>query len=131
MPQLASNRTRKKSSANLNKKKKLTYSLLRKQCDSQQLNTFVRLKRKTSVLHVSGLTNRLVISLSESLHDLRTTRFFLLIKSNVSIPDATSFGFLYFRQDQLHIDLFVFFSGKCFVFFQSCNTNRLGTILIL
>ena len=112
LPQLASNRTRKKSSANLSKKKKLTYSLLRKQCDSQQLNTFVRLKRKTSVLHVSGLTNRLVISLSESLHDLRTTRFFLLIKSNVSIPDATSFGFLYFRQDQLHIDLFVFFSGK-------------------
>ena len=111
LPQLASNRTRKKSSTI--SKKKLTYSLLRKQCDPKQLNTFVRLRRKTSLLHVTGLQNRLVISLSESLHDLRSTRFFLLIKSNDSKADSSdSFGFLSFRQDQLHIDLFVFFSGE-------------------
>ena len=117
LPQLASNRTRKKSSTI--SKKKLTYSLLRKQCDPKQLNTFVRLRRKTSLLHVTGLQNRLVISLSESLHDLRSTRFFLLIKSNDSKADSLdSFGFLSFRQDQLHIDLFVFFSGE---FAQTCT----------
>ena len=92
------------------------YTLLRKSCESDQLTTFVRLQEKTSILHVTGLKNRLVISLSENLHDLRTARFFLLIKG--SSPGG-SFGFLHFRQDQLHIDLFVFFSVffSCFFLF--------------
>ena len=62
-----------------------------------------------------SLFYRLVIALPEQLHDLRTTRFFLLVKSNQS----ESFGYVYFRQDQLHIDLFVFFSVffSCFFLF--------------
>ena len=52
----------------------------------------------------------------EQLHDLRTTRFFLLVKSN---NQSEAFGYVYFRQDQLHIDLFVFFSVffSCFFLF--------------
>ena len=60
MPQLASNRTLTKSK--LNSQKKLKYSLLRKECHPKQLNTFVRLKRKTSLLHVTGKILKNVIS---------------------------------------------------------------------
>ena len=83
---------------------------------SEDLTTFVRLEDKSTVLHVTNLKKRLVISLPENLHDLRTTRFFLLVKSS---QGSSSFGFLHFRQDQLHIDLFVFFSVffSCFFLF--------------
>ena len=106
LPQLASNKTTRP-----------TYKLVRKHCDSSQLNTFVALTEKASALHVTNLRNRLIISLSQNLHDLRTTRFFLLVKSTKNLEN--SFGFLYFRQDQLHIDLFVFFSVffSCFFLF--------------
>ena len=92
------------------------YRLLHKQADVSDLTTFVKLQDKSSVLHVTGLENRLIISLPEQLHDLRTTRFFLLVKSN---NQSEAFGYVYFRQDQLHIDLFVFFSVffSCFFLF--------------
>ena len=92
------------------------YRLLHKQADVSDLTTFVKLQDKNSVLHVTGLENRLIISLPEQLHDLRTTRFFLLVKSN---NQSEAFGYVYFRQDQLHIDLFVFFSVffSCFFLF--------------
>ena len=92
------------------------YRLLHKQADVSDLTPFVKLQDKSSVLHVTGLENRLIISLPEQLHDLRTTRFFLLVKSN---NQSEAFGYVYFRQDQLHIDLFVFFSVffSCFFLF--------------
>merc|ERR1712111_230673 len=96
LPQLASNTTVQS-----------TYRFIHKTCNSEDLTTFVQLEDKSTVLHVTNLKKRLVISLPENLHDLRTTRFFLLVKSN---SKSSSFGFLHFRQDQLHIDLFVFFS---------------------
>ena len=106
LPQLASNYSVKQK----------TYRMINKQVD-QELTTFVEMQDKLSVLHVTGLQNRLVISLPEERHDLRTTRFFLLVKSNQS----EAFGYVYFRQDQLHIDLFVFFSVffSCFFLFLS------------
>ena len=108
LPQLASNKTSASSSEN--------FVLVERHANPHELNTFVELNERDSLLHVKGLRNRLVISLPESSHDLRTTRFFILIKSK-SAQD--SFGFLYFRQDQLHIDLFVFFSVffSCFFLF--------------
>ena len=92
------------------------YRFIHKTCNSEDLTTFVQLEDKSTVLHVTNLKKRLVISLPENLHDLRTTRFFLLVKSS---SKSSSFGFLHFRQDQLHIDLFVFFSVffSCFFLF--------------
>ena len=91
------------------------YRFKQKTCNPSDLTTFVHLEDKSTILHVTKLQKRLVISLPENLHDLRTTRFFLLVKSSSS----STFGFLHFRQDQLHIDLFVFFSVffSCFFLF--------------
>lgn len=108
LPQLASNRSKNQNGDD-------TFTLIEKRCDPNQLNTFVKMTQTSTILHVTELKNRLVISLPENVHELRTTRFFLLVKSNQ--PHGGSFGFLSFRQDQLHIDLFVFFSGKIFSLF--------------
>ena len=60
---------------------------------------------------------RLEITIPYRMHDLRTTRFFLVLRGNgindIGIHD--NFGYVLFRQDQCRIDLFVFFS----VFFSS------------
>jgi hypothetical protein len=72
VPQLASNRT----------KSRRMYNLMERDCNPHEPSTFVKMESKASLLHVKGLHNRLVISLPEGLHDLRTTRFFLLVKSN-------------------------------------------------
>ena len=118
------------------------YKLISRKCDDR-LGTYVRLDDPASVLQVTGLKNRLVISLPEGRHDLRTTRFFLAIRgswnstsvrlqkrstenhsdnnSNLKTDGGLSYGSIYFRQDQLHIDLFVFFSVffSCFFLFLS------------
>jgi len=90
------------------------------------LHQFVRLTRNRFVLHVKDLRNRLVVSLPESIHDLRTTRFFLIVQTTSSPSSAggnsmAAFGQVTFRQDQLHLDLFVFFSVffSCFFLFLS------------
>lgn len=54
-------------------------------------------------------------------HSLETTRFFLVLQS-LDPPDndkKVAYGIVFFRQDQLHIDLFVFFSVffSCFFLF--------------
>jgi len=45
------------------------------------------------------------------------TKFYMALTS--SAPDTPSYGIIFFRQDQLHIDLFVFFSVffSCFFLF--------------
>ena len=125
------------------------YEYIRKDCDPNALHTFIRIPNPHFVLHARNLRHRLVISLPEQYHDLRTTRFFLVVQSthnNFSVStlsnkeeniyplshsvhdDATkhsmvnaTIGSLVFRQDQLHIDLFVFFSVffSCFFLFLS------------
>ena len=138
---LAKNITRRKGSSAGNSGS--PYSYIRKDCDSEALHTFVRLPNPRSVLHVRNLRNRLVISLPEQNHDLRSTRFFLIIRSReksvFNLPSDkrkskssyfkgknpytvnATYGSLVFRQDQLHIDLFVFFSVffSCFFLFLS------------
>ena len=108
------------------------YKLLTKRCDNR-LGTYVRIDEPATVFQILGLKNRLVLSLPESRHDLRTTRFFLAIRGARNATSirferrssdqetGSSFGSVYFRQDQLHIDLFVFFSVffSCFFLFLS------------
>ena len=72
-----------------------------------------------SVVIVRGLQNRLVLTLPQDRHDLRSTRFYILIQGAGSLGSEVTFGSLFFRQDQPRIDLFVFFSVffSCFFLF--------------
>jgi len=58
-----------------------------------------------------------VLTLPQHAHNLSATRFFIALRAS-SGPEP-SYGSVVFRQDQLHIDLFVFFSVffSCFFLF--------------
>lgn len=79
------------------------------------LSTYITLDKCNTLLRVFGLKNRLVLTLPQNAHNLSATRFFMALKASTS----ASFGLVFFRQDQLHIDLFVFFSVffSCFFLF--------------
>ena len=65
--------------------------------------------------HVGILYNfEQIITLPESGHDLRSARFYMLI---IRGGAADLVGAVHFRQDQLQIDLFVFFSVFLAAFF--------------
>lgn len=82
---------------------------------AEGLASYITLTRNSSVLIVRNLTDRLVITLPQDIHDLGQTRFFIALKATTH----PAYGTIFFRQDQLHIDLFVFFSVffSCFFLF--------------
>lgn len=84
---------------------------------AKDLITYVTLNQCNTLLRLFGLKNRLVLSLPQNAHNLSATRFFIALRAG-SGPDP-SYGSVVFRQDQLHIDLFVFFSVffSCFFLF--------------
>ncbi|XP_014282328.1 multiple epidermal growth factor-like domains protein 8 [Halyomorpha halys] len=79
------------------------------------LASYITLASKSSVLIVRNLTDRLVITLPQDKHELGNTRFFIALIAT----SRPAYGTIFFRQDQLHIDLFVFFSVffSCFFLF--------------
>ena len=83
------------------------------------LTTFLTVTDPYSVVVVRGLQNRLVLTLPQDRHDLRSTRFYILIQGVGSPAVDATLGSLFFRQDQPRIDLFVFFSVffSCFFLF--------------
>ncbi|XP_065347637.1 multiple epidermal growth factor-like domains protein 8 [Cloeon dipterum] len=85
------------------------------------LSTFATLGQAHALV-VRALRHRLVVTLPQSIHDLAIARFYVAVQAR----DAPLHGQLHFRQDQLHIDLFVFFS----VFF-SCFFLALAAGLLL
>ncbi|XP_076271195.1 multiple EGF like domains 8 isoform X2 [Rhynchophorus ferrugineus] len=79
------------------------------------LRNYITVKQPRTILTVTNLTARLVITLPEEYHKLENTRFFLVLQS---VDDRqAAYGVVFSRQDQLHIDLFVFFSVFFSVFF--------------
>lgn len=86
---------------------------------AKDLATYVTVDRKNILLRVRNLHNRLVLTLPNTIHDLTHTKFYIIIRARASEDGAASFGIVFFRQDQLHIDLFVFFSVffSCFFLF--------------
>ena len=80
-----------------------------------QFVTFVRVPHPDMFLVVRSVRHRLVIMLPNAAHQLKVSRFYLVLAGSSN----TSYGILYFRQDQPHIDLFVFFSVffSCFFLF--------------
>lgn len=83
---------------------------------ARDLSTYVTLHNCNTLLRVYGLKNRLVLTLPQTAHNLSATRFFIALKAS---HGPASYGLVFFRQDQLHIDLFVFFSVffSCFFLF--------------
>ena len=96
----------------------LSYRIIEK--TAAGLTTFLTITDPYSVVIIRALHNRLVLTLPQDRHDLRSTRFYILVQGTGSrlSPDHT-FGSLFFRQDQPRIDLFVFFSVffSCFFLF--------------
>ncbi|XP_075992325.1 multiple EGF like domains 8 [Anticarsia gemmatalis] len=86
---------------------------------AKDLATYVTVDRRNILLRVRNLRNRLVLTLPQHVHDLTHTKFYIVIRARHTDDGAASFGVIFFRQDQLHIDLFVFFSVffSCFFLF--------------
>lgn len=84
---------------------------------AKELITYVTLYQCNSLLRVFGLKNRLVVTLPHTIHSLGQTKFYIALRARTG-PTA-SYGLVFFRQDQLHIHLFVFFSVffSCFFLF--------------
>ncbi|CAG2065660.1 unnamed protein product [Timema podura] len=91
--------------------------------EGRGLTTFVTVNQKSTFLLVRGLRDRLVLTLPQDRHDLQATRFYLALTATGAGSEESltrpSYGVVFFRQDQLHIDLFVFFSVffSCFFLF--------------
>lgn len=85
------------------------------------LITYITVRNQQTVLIVRGVRDRVVITYPHELHTLKNSRFYLLLLGNSSSGFGESQGLLFFRQDQAHIDLFVFFSVffSCFFLFLS------------
>lgn len=85
--------------------------------EAKDLSTYLTIEQCNTLLRVFGLKNRLVITLPQSVHSLSGTRFFIALRATSGVQ--ASYGLIFFRQDQLHIDLFVFFSVffSCFFLF--------------
>uniref|UniRef100_T1JFI7 Multiple epidermal growth factor-like domains protein 8 n=1 Tax=Strigamia maritima TaxID=126957 RepID=T1JFI7_STRMM len=83
------------------------------------LNTFVTIADPFEFLVVRNIENRLVITLPQEVHDLRSTHFYLVLQSTSTVNKDevnVTYGNLFFRQDQPRIDLFVFFQFSFPVF---------------
>ncbi|XP_050462738.1 multiple epidermal growth factor-like domains protein 8 [Cataglyphis hispanica] len=90
---------------------------------AENLATFMTIDRRNMFLVIRNLTNRLVLTLPQDKHDLGQTKFHIALRaiepSNPELNGRAAYGMIFFRQDQLHIDLFVFFSCffSCFFLF--------------
>ncbi|XP_078593005.1 multiple epidermal growth factor-like domains protein 8 [Branchiostoma floridae x Branchiostoma japonicum] len=87
--------------------------------EAVNINTFVTIDRARTFLIVRNVKDRLVITLPHLKHVLKTQRFYIAL---VALPHnniTETYGVLFYRQDQTHIDLFVFFSVffSCFFLF--------------
>lgn len=87
------------------------------------LASFLTIERRNTFLVIRNLTNRLVLTLPQDKHELGQTKFHIALRAidpvNPELNGRAAYGMIFFRQDQLHIDLFVFFSCffSCFFLF--------------
>ncbi|CAM1295013.1 MEGF8 (predicted) [Pycnogonum litorale] len=83
------------------------------------LNKFVRIENPREFIVIRNLRDRLVITVPLEVHDLRSTRFYMVLRGVGAGSQNLTYGSMFFRQDQPRIDLFVFFSVffSCFFLF--------------
>ncbi|KAK3860683.1 hypothetical protein Pcinc_033276 [Petrolisthes cinctipes] len=98
-------------------KNRTLYQLVEVQAEG--LKTFATVSRSTDILVVRNVTNRLVITLPQHHHDLRSAKFYVAVFGIGLENEPDTLGSIFFRQDQPRIDLFVFFSVffSCFFLF--------------
>ncbi|MPC59517.1 Multiple epidermal growth factor-like domains protein 8 [Portunus trituberculatus] len=89
------------------------------QREGRGLKTFATVTRAAEILVVRNVTNRLVVTLPQHHHDLRSAKFYLAVQGVGRPGRPLTWGSVFFRQDQPRIDLFVFFSVffSCFFLF--------------
>ncbi|XP_023245420.1 multiple epidermal growth factor-like domains protein 8 [Copidosoma floridanum] len=98
----------------------IEYTVMERRAEG--LATYVTINERFTFLFVRNLTNRLVLTLPQDKHELGQTKFHIALRA-VEPPAGeftrAAYGMIFFRQDQLHIDLFVFFSVffSCFFLF--------------
>lgn len=83
--------------------------------NADSFHTYHTVMKTNTILRVKNVESRLVITIPVSCHNLRIARFYVIMYGVGGKTSNDTYGNLYFRQDQPHIDLFVFFS----VFFSS------------
>ncbi|XP_035278041.1 multiple epidermal growth factor-like domains protein 8 isoform X2 [Anguilla anguilla] len=86
------------------------------------LITYITVWKPQTVLLVRGVRDRVVITFPHEVHSLKSSRFYIaLLGVGTDADEGQSQGLLFLRQDQAHIDLFVFFSVffSCFFLFLS------------
>ncbi len=98
------------------------YTVMDRYADGR-LATYITITERNTFLFVRNLTNRLVLTLPQDKHELGQTKFHIALRAvdppQPEIYGRAAYGMIFFRQDQLHIDLFVFFSVffSCFFLF--------------
>ncbi|XP_010892421.2 multiple epidermal growth factor-like domains protein 8 [Esox lucius] len=89
---------------------------------AEGLISYITVWKPQTVLVVRGVRDRVVITFPHEVHSLKSSRFYIALRG-VGTEDrqGESQGLLFLRQDQAHIDLFVFFSVffSCFFLFLS------------
>uniref|UniRef100_A0A8C9SJ64 Multiple EGF like domains 8 n=1 Tax=Scleropages formosus TaxID=113540 RepID=A0A8C9SJ64_SCLFO len=89
---------------------------------AEGLITYITVWKPQTVLIVRGVRDRVVITFPHEVHSLKSSRFYIALRGvGTDTHDGQSQGLLFLRQDQAHIDLFVFFSVffSCFFLFLS------------
>jgi hypothetical protein len=91
---------------------------------AEGLATYITINERNTFLFVRNLTSRLVLTLPQDKHELGQTKFHIALRAldppaGIEASGRAAYGMIFFRQDQLHIDLFVFFSVffSCFFLF--------------
>lgn len=89
---------------------------------NEGLITYITVWKPQTVLIVRGVRDRVVITFPHEVHSLKSSRFYIALRGvGTDTHNGESQGLLFLRQDQAHIDLFVFFSVffSCFFLFLS------------
>ncbi|KAF6034617.1 MEGF8 [Bugula neritina] len=101
--------------------------LVESKVNSDMFSTYIQAETShtelDSVYYIRGIRNRLILTLPEKGHELKTDKFYIVV---VGTGSPHSRGRIIFRQDQIRIDLFVFFA----VFF-SCFFKFLSVCVIV
>ncbi|XP_076135995.1 multiple epidermal growth factor-like domains protein 8 [Alosa pseudoharengus] len=89
---------------------------------AQGLITYITVWKPQTVLVVREVRDRVVVTFPHEVHSLKSSRFYIALRGiGTEERGGESQGLLFLRQDQAHIDLFVFFSVffSCFFLFLS------------
>ncbi|MEQ2158184.1 hypothetical protein GOODEAATRI_009651, partial [Goodea atripinnis] len=89
---------------------------------AEGLISYITVWKPQTVLIVRGVRDRVVITFPHEVHSLKSSRFYIALRGvGTDERQGESQGLLFVRQDQAHIDLFVFFSVffSCFFLFLS------------